>query len=432
MSEPDGGVRFGAPAAATAWGAGQIERTPMAATPTQARTDLRFVDIDGHVLEHPTGMPAYAPRGYADRIWHVETDADGTEWAVMDGTRTPANGMALAGTAGMAEVDRERAMRGELRYTQVRPAAYDAKARLADMSTDGIDVSVLYPTLLLGIHGNPDVEFAAAQCAAYNSWLSDHVADSGGRLHGVAVVPQQDIERAAAEIRRAGTLPGIVGVFLRPNPTAGWKPLYDEVYDPLWRAASETGLPVSLHPFLDAQLPGACQGLRINRLRSSSIALPGDGGDVAIDNIYFTQALANPFDMMTTLAFLLAGGVCERFADLKVVALESNGGWLVPWLERLDHHREIFGWDVPQIRRDPSEYFRRQCWISFDPDESTLAFTANSPLVGADRILWASDYPHPDAVFPGVTAELAAAVSGLTETQQRQIAGGNAHDLYGV
>ncbi|MHB8593706.1 MAG: amidohydrolase family protein, partial [Acidimicrobiales bacterium] len=110
--------------------------------------------------------------------------------------------------------------------------------------------------------------------------------------------------------------------------------------------------------------------------------------------------------------------------------LEAGGGWLVPWLERLDHHYEIFGWDVPDLRAEPSEYFRRQCWISFDPDESTLAFTASSPLCGAERIVWASDYPHPDATFPGVTHELAEAVSSLTLEQQRRITGENAADLY--
>src|SRR5437764_10565655 len=151
---------------------------------------LRFVDSDGHVLEHPTGMLDYAPRGYEERIWHIETDADGAEWAVMDGKRLPANFLALAGTAGMSDEDRARAQRGELRYTEVRPAAYDAKARLVDMDTDGIDVSVLYPTFLLGIQSHRDVDFAAAQCTAYNNWLSDHVADSRGRLYGVAVVPQ--------------------------------------------------------------------------------------------------------------------------------------------------------------------------------------------------------------------------------------------------
>jgi predicted TIM-barrel fold metal-dependent hydrolase len=398
---------------------------------TNTSTKLRFIDSDGHVLEHPDGMMDFAPPGYRDRVWHIETDADGTEWAVMDGRRTPANGLALAGTAGMSDEERARAQRGELRYTEIRPAAYNAKARLADMTTDGIDTSVLYPTFLLGIQSYPDVSFAVAQCQAYNDWLSDHVSQGEGRIFGVAVLPQQDIEACADEIRRVAGLAGIVGVFIRPNPSADWKPFNHAVYDPLWRAASETGLPVGLHPFLAADLPGACIGLRINRLGTSSSPVPAGGeGNPNIDNVYFTQALANPFDMMSTMAFLLAGGVCERHPDLKLVFLESNGGWIVPWLERLDHHAKIFSWDVPGLSLLPSEYFRRQCWISFDPDESTLAFSARSPLCGADRIVWASDYPHPDAKFPGVTTELNEALEGLSEREVSLITGENAAALY--
>jgi predicted TIM-barrel fold metal-dependent hydrolase len=162
------------------------------------------------------------------------------------------------------------------------------------------------------------------------------------------------------------------------------------------------------------------------------VASEGATGRAGIDNVFFTQAIANPFDMMCSLAFLCAGGVCERFPSLRLVFLESGGGWLVPWLERLDHQAAIFPWDVPWLRMRPSDYFRRQCWISFDPDESTLAFTARSPLCGADRIVWASDYPHPDAVFPGVTAELDAAIESLDRSQRDAIAGGNAADLYGL
>jgi uncharacterized protein len=394
-------------------------------------TQLHFVDADGHILEHPSGMLDYAPKGFEDRIWHIETDGDGREWCVYGDQRIPANALALAGTAGMTAEEREQARRGELRYTQIRPAAYDAKARLADLDTDHIDRSVLYPTMLLGIAGLRDVEFAAAQCRAYNDWLSDHVQAGDGRMFGVAIVPQQDVERSAAEIRRVAGKPGIVGVMLRPNPTEDWKPLNHEVYDPLWRAASEAGLPIGLHPFLVADLPGACLGLHINRLGTSMMPTATDD-TVNIDNIYFTQAIANPFDMMYAMAFLLAGGVCERFPDLRIVFLEANGGWVVPWLERLDHHYEIFSWDVPWLKAAPSEYFRRQCWISFDPDESTLAFTATSPLVGADRIVWASDYPHPDAKFPGVTEELAEAMDGLTSEQQALIAGRSCRALYGI
>jgi predicted TIM-barrel fold metal-dependent hydrolase len=401
----------------------------MSTTPTA--DTLRFVDSDGHVLEHPDGMLEYAPAGFRDRIWHIETDADGRQWCVYDDQRISANGLALAGTAGLSLEERERAQRGELRYTEVRPAAYDAHARLVDMDTDHIDLSVVYPTMLLGIAGLTDVEFAAAQCRAYNDWLADHVADGDGRLFGVAIVPQQDLELATAEIRRVADVPGIVGVMLRPNPTEDWRPFSDEVYDPLWSAASDAGLPVGLHPFLMADLPGACLGLRLNHLRVSAMPVP-EGATSTIDNVYFTQAISNPFDMMSSMAFLLAGGVCERFPDLKIVFLEANGGWIVPWLERLDHHYEIFRWDVPNLRAEPSAYFRRQCWISFDPDESALAFTANSPLVGSDRIVWASDYPHPDAKFPGVTDELAEAMDGLTAEQQAHIAGENCRALYGI
>ena len=73
----------------------------------------------------------------------------GLENALVDG----ASGLALAGTAGMTLEERERAQRGELRYTEVRPAAYNARARLADMDTDGISSAIVYPTMLLGIAG---------------------------------------------------------------------------------------------------------------------------------------------------------------------------------------------------------------------------------------------------------------------------------------
>jgi uncharacterized protein len=405
---------------------------------TETATVLRFIDSDGHVLEHPTEMLRYAPKGYEQLIWHIETDSDGTEWMVMDGSRSPANPAALVGTAGMTLEDRERAVRGELKYTEVRPAAYNARARLDDMSVDHIYQSVLYPTLLLGIQAYPDPEFASVQCRAYNDWLSDHVQDSDGRLYGVAVIPQQDLDRAAEEIRRAAKLPGIVACMIRPNPTEDWKPFSHRVYDVLWKAASETGLPIGLHPFVDAALPGSCLGLRINYVGTSSIPIqPGRSSEGAktranFDNVFFTQAIANPFDMMNSMAFLLGGGVCERFPELKLVFLEANGGWLVPWLERLDHHYKIFQWDVPTLKMEPSAYFRRQCWISFDPDESTLAFTAKSPLCGADRIVWASDYPHPDAKYPGITDELVEAIASLTPEQQRQIAGENTVALYGL
>jgi predicted TIM-barrel fold metal-dependent hydrolase len=196
---------------------------------------------------------------------------------------------------------------------------------------------------------------------------------------------------------------------MRPNPAIEWRYFNDPVYDPIWAALQDTGLPVAFHPFLAPDLPGACEGLKLARLRDANGAyqpldefeqLEQRAFGAGVTNIYFTQAIANPVDVMSAICYVTSGGVAERFPGTKFVFLEANGGWLVPWLERLDHHAKKFSWDVPWLKMLPSEYFRRQCWISFDPDESMLAFTANSPLCGADRIIWASDYPHPDSTWP--------------------------------
>jgi predicted TIM-barrel fold metal-dependent hydrolase len=410
---------------------------------------LRYIDSDGHILEHPTAMPDFAPAQYRERIWHIETDEAGEEWLVYNGHRTPANGLSAAGVAGASDEERARAFRGEMRYTETRPAAWNAKARLQDMDQDHIDLAVLYPTMLLGLQSEVDIDFAEAQARAYNDWCSEHVQEGEGRLFGAGAVPPMhhpdDVARVAAEIRRVATLPGMVSIFMRPNPTVDWRPFNDPVYDPIWQAASDTQLPIALHPFLAPDLPGACKGLRLARPRrpdgtyveefdpertvtqDEQLAHPEQR-----PSVLFTQAIANPVDVMSCIAYLLAGGVCERFPDAKFIFLEANGGWLVPWLERLDHHCRKFQWEVTNLSLLPSDYMKRQCWISFDPDEAMLRTTAESPLVGADRIIWASDYPHPDAKFPGVTEELAEALDGLTLDQKREITSASAMALYGI
>jgi uncharacterized protein len=290
------------------------------------------------------------------------------------------------------------------------------------------------------------VKFGQVQARAYNDWCSEHLKSGQGRLFGAGALPPMhdpaDVAGVVDEIRHVAELPGMVSLFMRPNPTIEWRYFNDPVYDPIWGALQDTGLPIAFHPFLAPDLPGACEGLKLARdrnpdgsyvsLAEHDAALSGPGGQTHLPSIYFTQAIANPVDVMSAICYITSGGVAERFPGTKFIFLEANGGWLVPWLERLDHHARKFSWDVPWLKMLPSEYFRRQCWISFDPDESMLAFTANSPLCGADRIIWASDYPHPDAKFPGVTEELTEALEGLTHDQKQAITSQSAIALYNI
>jgi predicted TIM-barrel fold metal-dependent hydrolase len=121
-------------------------------------------------------------------------------------------------------------------------------------------------------------------------------------------------------------------------------------------------------------------------------------------------------------------GVFERFPRLRVVVLESQAGWIGYFLDRADaiFSGTTLGASV-RLTEKPSYYFKRQCYISADPDERTIA--PLMPLVGEDRFFWASDYPHPD--HPGdYLAELREMVAPMTEAGRRGILGENVARVY--
>ena len=323
----------------------------------------------------PDGMLEYARR--ADPATASGTSRPtptATEWCIYDGQRLPANGLGAGGHGGDDDEERERSHRGELRYTEVRPAAYNAQARLADMDADGIDLSVLYPTMLLGIAGcatstsptrsaGRTTTGSPTTCRGRRSPVRrGHRPPAGHRARRRRDPPRRAKRRASSACAAAqpAAMTGSRST-TRSTTRSG-------------RRRPTPGSPIGFHPFLTADLPGACLGLRDQpaRQRRRFPATPRRHHQRST-TCYFTQAISNPFDMMNTVAFLIAGGVCERFPDLRVVFLEANGGWIVPWLERLDHHsRDLHRGTCRGCATTPSEYFRRQCWISFDPDESTL------------------------------------------------------------
>ncbi len=119
----------------------------------------------------------------------------------------------------------------------------------------------------------------------------------------------------------------------------------------------------------------------------------------------------------------------ERFPQLQVAFLEGGCGWLPFWLDRLDEHVERLHRLAPWLTQRPSDYFRRQCWISCDPDDRLVATVVEH--VGYDRLVWASDYPHLDA-REGPLKKFYATQTGLSEESRRRILHDNPRRLYGV
>jgi predicted TIM-barrel fold metal-dependent hydrolase len=142
------------------------------------------------------------------------------------------------------------------------------------------------------------------------------------------------------------------------------------------------------------------------------------------------HAVSHTFEQMFACAQLIAEGVLDRHPGLRVVFLEAGGGWAPYWLARLDHQVASYGGYAPRMQLTPSEYFARQCWVSFEIDEVTLP--ALAPFVGVDRIVWGSDYPHADSTFPGALDELRATIAPLPVEQQTRILSANATALYAL
>jgi len=150
------------------------------------------------------------------------------------------------------------------------------------------------------------------------------------------------------------------------------------------------------------------------------------------DNIPLVAAtpVVHPIDMMMFTTQLIFGGAFDRFPELRIGILESGGGWLLSLLERLDGRYEHLAHAMPHMTMKPSDYFRRNMWIAFDPEEPPLKLTAER--LGADRIIWGSDFPHLDAFYPGFADMLNENIKGLPESDQEKIRGLNARDFYNL
>jgi len=267
------------------------------------------------------------------------------------------------------------------RYRSFHERGWSGPSQLDVMDQEGIDVATLFPSR--GLHTlaepNMDPPLAAALARAYNDWLYDFCQADPNRMIGVAMISPFDINDAVSEARRCMTELGFRGVFLRSNIMNGrtWD---DPFYDPLWATLVELDAPVGFH---EAATSGAPQV-----------------GDQFGTNFLLRHAYAFPLEQMMAIGSITTGGVCERHPHLRIAFLEGNCGW-VPWmLWRLDERWELVGdiWSKGTTMK-PSEYFKRQCWVSVDCEEVSVKYAIDY-FGKSDNIVFSTDYPHIDAQFP--------------------------------
>ncbi len=368
------------------------------------------IDADGHVLESATLWEEYLEPRYRDRALRVRVDDDGLEYLEIGGRpseRTRQGSLGLMGAMG----EHEARPGPERRYADSMPfGAGDAAERLELLERENLDKTVLYPTIgLLWECELEDAELSLAYQRAYNRWIADFCRDSGGRLVPIAHLTLLDPEGSADELERA-VVDGCRGGFAAPF-THSKKPHGHPDHDPLFARAEALGVPIAIHPTFEPFWAAPVRFRRIGRARE-----------------FFYNVMLRQGSQQALLS-IIALGTLDRFPKLRLGVLESGSGWIGSFLDRADAVAGVGQGLAAGLARKPSDYFREQCFISGDPDETAVPYIVDH--VGADCFMWATDYPHPD--HPGSWAEaLEKMVAPLSTETRAKVLGRNVARIYGL
>jgi uncharacterized protein len=375
---------------------------------------LVTVDADGHVLEPRDVWLRYLEPNLRDRAIRIERDAEGVEDLLVDGRPHAALHGRLGALGGIGMDSADLMTAGQRSYEDGCPAGgYEPQARLRVMDQEKIDRVLLYPTIGIAWEGLVrDPQLATAYSRAYNRWIVDFCSADRRRLVPIAHICLMDPEGAVAEVKRARK-DGCAGVYLSPDPVArGGRQFDDPSLAPFWQTVQELDMPVAFH---------------VVARTDSALAPWFDGKDGPVGAVVFSFTFL-ALDVMLAFTSMMTRGLFETYPRLRLAVLEAGSNWITAWLDRMDHKFEVMR-SFSSLKLLPSEYFKRQCVISAEPDESLTG-----PIVehlGADYVVWASDYPHLDASFH-VVDTIRERISGLPEDSQRKVLGENTLRFYGL
>jgi uncharacterized protein len=351
-----------------------------------AKNGFRAADSDMHIFEPPDLWqryidPAYrhaAPVGLTDMPRDMRVRVKSSVVLRMGAVRP------LTGATGSPWRPDQ-----EADYCRAAQRGWDAASQIEAMEKEGLDIAVLFPTrglFVLGIDtpqvvGTDGLEppFAAAIARAYNDWLRDFCRAAPDRLLGAGMVAPHDVESAVAEARRCVEQLGFKAIFLAPG-CVNRRPWHHPAYDPLWAECERLNVTIAFHG-------------------GGQTYLKPDFSLEVLDKLMMWHTFNQPLGIMAVAVSLTAGGVLERFPKLRVALLEGNCSW-APWLmHRLDEHFEWVGhYESPELKKKPSEYFRRNCFLSVEADEATVSQYVD--WFGDDNLVFSTDYPHADSMYP--------------------------------
>jgi uncharacterized protein len=368
-------------------------------------TDL-VVDADGHCSEPTQGLAKWmsdkyasqAPISVKDNLGQGRMIFEGRIWAKSEGL-----GMGVSGP--FAE-----------HVKHSRPGMTNPAARLVDMDEEGIDVAIIFGTpIALTVNGLMDKGLAADTCHAVNRWLiEEYLVVDRKRLKGVGLIPCQDPAAAARELEYLAQN-GAASAML-PTNVYGIN-LGDKRFDPIYAAAQEIGMPLSVHPQTGHDGQYGVSGVM-------------GAGSERMEKYSYVHMTAFCFELMIAVMHMVGEGVFDRFPRLKVAFMEGGCGWIPFWSERMDEHFEKLRPQWHELQRKPSEVISSsQIAFTCEPEEEILPYVLET--VSESAVMYASDYAHWDCEFPR-SVRLLSSIPGLSDEQKKRVLGQTAVDWFNL
>ena len=261
-----------------------------------------------------------------------------------------------------------------------RTSEDNAKGRLQDMDVEGRDIDFIIPGPWA--YGAPALapHLMKGLYRAYHRYIADFCAADPRRLKSMVLAPGNDPTWGAQVIQEHADEPWVAAVWpLLPEGL----PVDDPDLEPIWAAANEADLPIMYHGF--------------------TIETPYFPGYRDIwDNPAMGRCAGQTWGGQRFLSFMLMGGMLDRYPNLRVAALECGHGWLPHWLVRLTRQIDYVKGSVPAtLKHTPVEYAQMgRVFCSIDFSEGVLMTKAVIDLMGDQALMFASDYPHPETIFP--------------------------------
>lgn len=367
----------------------------------------QIVSVDDHVTEPPDVFQGRLPAKLAEKSPRVERDANGNDWWVFGTERVP-----LLGSDSWMGFEPGHAYIGPVNFDDFHPAVYNIDARIPHMDAAGVVASLNFASAPFGFAGTrfakmPDSALGLACMRAYNDWhLECWAAPHPGRIIANQVTWLPDPEVAAAEIRRNAAR-GFRALSFSENPEKlGFPSIYTRHWDPLFAACCDTGTVVNLHV-------GS----------SSSTIVPSTDSAPAVLGALF------PINAMATTADWLFSGVPLRFPDLRIVLSEGGFGWVPILLDRIEHMGRQLDYSLQFGGLTPVDVLRRNFWFTTFNDERSMSLRH---LVGTDRIMVETDYPHTDSIWPDTQDIFRRQFAGVPDDEVEMMTHGTAIKLYGL